>query len=160
MDKKDDVSFVRKTSKSQTSVNKKNKTHAVWVPPFVIVVHYTNNFTDYFPIKCFIPYINIFPNINMGIYILYTINVMIDLRQNNREWNVIFMSFLFLWDNLADFQFRQWLHLWVVVFFFCSEALESMEGYYYRDSVSVEEHQAQINATSLEKVKQYYKRLR
>lgn len=41
-----------------------------------------------------------------------------------------------------------------------SVALESMEGYYYRDSVSVEEHQAQINATSLEKVKQYYKRLR
>lgn len=39
-------------------------------------------------------------------------------------------------------------------------ALESMEGYYYRDSVSVEEHQAQINASSLEKVKQYYKRLR
>ncbi|KAI5617161.1 phosphatidylinositol 3,4,5-trisphosphate-dependent Rac exchanger 2 protein, partial [Silurus asotus] len=41
-----------------------------------------------------------------------------------------------------------------------TQALESMEGYYYRDSVSVEEHQAQINATSLEKVKQYYKRLR
>lgn len=39
-------------------------------------------------------------------------------------------------------------------------ALESMEGYYYRDSVSVEEYQAQINAGSLEKVKQYYKRLR
>ncbi|KAG9283290.1 phosphatidylinositol 3,4,5-trisphosphate-dependent Rac exchanger 2 protein [Astyanax mexicanus] len=41
-----------------------------------------------------------------------------------------------------------------------TQALESMEGYYYRDSVSVEEHQAQINAASLEKVKQYYKRLR
>lgn len=47
-----------------------------------------------------------------------------------------------------------------LLFFFCSVALESMEGYYYRDSVSVEEHQAQINSTSLEKVKQYYKRLR
>uniref|UniRef100_A0A667Y3X8 Phosphatidylinositol 3,4,5-trisphosphate-dependent Rac exchanger 2 protein n=1 Tax=Myripristis murdjan TaxID=586833 RepID=A0A667Y3X8_9TELE len=33
-------------------------------------------------------------------------------------------------------------------------------GYYYRDNVSVEEYQAQINAASLEKVKQYYKRLR
>lgn len=41
-----------------------------------------------------------------------------------------------------------------------SAALESMEGYYYRDNVSVEEYQAQINAASLEKVKQYYKRLR
>uniref|UniRef100_A0A673MQY3 Phosphatidylinositol 3,4,5-trisphosphate-dependent Rac exchanger 2 protein n=1 Tax=Sinocyclocheilus rhinocerous TaxID=307959 RepID=A0A673MQY3_9TELE len=41
-----------------------------------------------------------------------------------------------------------------------SQALESMEGYYYRESVSVEEYQAQINAGSLEKVKQYYKRLR
>lgn len=39
-------------------------------------------------------------------------------------------------------------------------ALESMEGYYYRENVSVEEYQAQINAGSLEKVKQYYKRLR
>lgn len=39
-------------------------------------------------------------------------------------------------------------------------ALESMEGYYYRDNVSVEEYQAQINAASLDKVKQYYKRLR
>ncbi|CAL8323147.1 unnamed protein product [Boreogadus saida] len=38
--------------------------------------------------------------------------------------------------------------------------LESMEGYYYRDNVSVEEYQAQINAASLDKVKQYYKRLR
>ncbi|KAJ8376630.1 hypothetical protein SKAU_G00072100 [Synaphobranchus kaupii] len=41
-----------------------------------------------------------------------------------------------------------------------TQALESMEGYYYRDNVSVEEFQAQINAASLEKVKQYYKRLR
>ncbi|XP_036413863.1 phosphatidylinositol 3,4,5-trisphosphate-dependent Rac exchanger 2 protein [Colossoma macropomum] len=41
-----------------------------------------------------------------------------------------------------------------------TQALESMEGYYYRDSVSAEEYQAQINAASLEKVKQYYKRLR
>lgn len=35
-----------------------------------------------------------------------------------------------------------------------------MEGYYYRDNVSVEEYQAQINAASLEKVKQYNKRVR
>ncbi|KAL3041059.1 hypothetical protein OYC64_011942 [Pagothenia borchgrevinki] len=41
-----------------------------------------------------------------------------------------------------------------------TQALESMEGYYYRDNVSVEEYQAQINCSSLEKVKQYYKRLR
>ncbi|KAL7840811.1 hypothetical protein AOLI_G00261340 [Acnodon oligacanthus] len=41
-----------------------------------------------------------------------------------------------------------------------TQALESMEGYYYRDSVSAEEYQSQINAASLEKVKQYYKRLR
>lgn len=41
-----------------------------------------------------------------------------------------------------------------------SAALESMEGYYYRDNVLVEEFQAQINAASLEKVKEYYKRLR
>uniref|UniRef100_A0A7N9B0H3 Phosphatidylinositol 3,4,5-trisphosphate-dependent Rac exchanger 2 protein n=1 Tax=Mastacembelus armatus TaxID=205130 RepID=A0A7N9B0H3_9TELE len=40
-----------------------------------------------------------------------------------------------------------------------TQALESMEGYYYRDSVSVEEYQAQINAASLDMVKQYYKRL-
>ncbi|KAK1885138.1 Phosphatidylinositol 345-trisphosphate-dependent Rac exchanger 2 protein, partial [Dissostichus eleginoides] len=40
-----------------------------------------------------------------------------------------------------------------------TQALESMEGYYYRDNVSVEEYQAQINSSSLEKVKQYYKRL-
>lgn len=39
-------------------------------------------------------------------------------------------------------------------------ALESMEGYYYRDNVSVEEYQAQINAASLDKVKEYYKKLR
>uniref|UniRef100_W5M9W3 Phosphatidylinositol 3,4,5-trisphosphate-dependent Rac exchanger 2 protein n=1 Tax=Lepisosteus oculatus TaxID=7918 RepID=W5M9W3_LEPOC len=41
-----------------------------------------------------------------------------------------------------------------------TQALESMEGYYYRDNVSVEEFQAQINAAALEKVKQYYQRLR
>ncbi|MBN3309670.1 PREX2 protein, partial [Amia calva] len=41
-----------------------------------------------------------------------------------------------------------------------TQALESMEGYYYRDNVSVEEFQAQINAASLEKVKEYYQRLR
>ncbi|XP_067107963.1 phosphatidylinositol 3,4,5-trisphosphate-dependent Rac exchanger 2 protein [Osmerus mordax] len=35
-----------------------------------------------------------------------------------------------------------------------------MEGYYYRDNVSVEEYQAQINTASLDKVKQYCKRLR
>ncbi|XP_077928438.1 phosphatidylinositol 3,4,5-trisphosphate-dependent Rac exchanger 2 protein isoform X2 [Halichoerus grypus] len=40
------------------------------------------------------------------------------------------------------------------------QALESMEGYYYRDNVSVEEFQAQINAASLEKVKQYNQKLR
>ncbi|PWA18194.1 hypothetical protein CCH79_00004218 [Gambusia affinis] len=40
-----------------------------------------------------------------------------------------------------------------------TQALESMEGYYYRDNVSVEEYQAQINSSSLEKVKQYNKRL-
>lgn len=34
-----------------------------------------------------------------------------------------------------------------------------MEGYYYRDNVSVEEYQAQINSSSLEKVRQYNKRL-
>ncbi|KAG2458177.1 PREX2 protein, partial [Polypterus senegalus] len=37
--------------------------------------------------------------------------------------------------------------------------LESMEGYYYRDNVSVEEFQAQINSASLQKVKQYYQKL-
>ncbi|XP_004697583.2 phosphatidylinositol 3,4,5-trisphosphate-dependent Rac exchanger 2 protein, partial [Echinops telfairi] len=41
-----------------------------------------------------------------------------------------------------------------------AQALESMEGYYYKDSVSVEEFQAQINAASLEKVKQYHQKLR
>ncbi|XP_062311977.1 phosphatidylinositol 3,4,5-trisphosphate-dependent Rac exchanger 2 protein-like, partial [Osmerus eperlanus] len=40
-----------------------------------------------------------------------------------------------------------------------TQALESMEGYYYRDNVSVEEYQAQINTASLDKVKQYCKRL-
>uniref|UniRef100_A0A3Q1JSC9 Phosphatidylinositol 3,4,5-trisphosphate-dependent Rac exchanger 2 protein n=1 Tax=Anabas testudineus TaxID=64144 RepID=A0A3Q1JSC9_ANATE len=40
-----------------------------------------------------------------------------------------------------------------------TQALESMEGYYYRDNVSVEEYQAKINAASLDKVKEYYKRL-
>ncbi|XP_077592217.1 phosphatidylinositol 3,4,5-trisphosphate-dependent Rac exchanger 2 protein [Stigmatopora nigra] len=41
-----------------------------------------------------------------------------------------------------------------------TQALESMEGYYYRDNVSVEEYQANINAASLEKVQQYNKKLR
>ncbi|XP_028825334.1 phosphatidylinositol 3,4,5-trisphosphate-dependent Rac exchanger 2 protein isoform X2 [Denticeps clupeoides] len=41
-----------------------------------------------------------------------------------------------------------------------TQALESMEGYYYRDSVSVEEFQAQINSESLEKVKQYNRSVR
>nr|XP_058898568.1 phosphatidylinositol 3,4,5-trisphosphate-dependent Rac exchanger 2 protein isoform X2 [Kogia breviceps]XP_058898569.1 phosphatidylinositol 3,4,5-trisphosphate-dependent Rac exchanger 2 protein isoform X2 [Kogia breviceps]XP_058898570.1 phosphatidylinositol 3,4,5-trisphosphate-dependent Rac exchanger 2 protein isoform X2 [Kogia breviceps] len=41
-----------------------------------------------------------------------------------------------------------------------AQALESMEGYYYRDNVLVEEFQAQINAASLEKVKQYNQKLR
>ncbi|KAL1006309.1 hypothetical protein UPYG_G00070610 [Umbra pygmaea] len=41
-----------------------------------------------------------------------------------------------------------------------TQALESMEGYYYRDNVSVEDYQAQINSASLDKVKQYHKRLR
>lgn len=41
-----------------------------------------------------------------------------------------------------------------------SAALESMEGYCYRDNVSVEQFQAQINATSLEKVRQYNQKLR
>ncbi|KAM9331751.1 phosphatidylinositol 3,4,5-trisphosphate-dependent Rac exchanger 2 protein isoform 3-T3 [Pholidichthys leucotaenia] len=41
-----------------------------------------------------------------------------------------------------------------------TQALESMEGYYYRDNVSVEEYQAQINAASLDKVRDYCKRLR
>ncbi|XP_039072852.1 phosphatidylinositol 3,4,5-trisphosphate-dependent Rac exchanger 2 protein [Hyaena hyaena] len=41
-----------------------------------------------------------------------------------------------------------------------AQALESLEGYYYRDNVSVEEFQAQINAASLEKVKQYNQKLR
>lgn len=50
--------------------------------------------------------------------------------------------------------------LFFALWFDLSAALESMEGYYYRDNVSVEEYQAQINAASLDKVKQYYKRLR
>lgn len=55
----------------------------------------------------------------------------------------------------------QWLYYFVFTLsFYLSLALESMEGYYYRDNVSVEEYQAQINAASLDKVKQYYKRLR
>ncbi|XP_077126758.1 phosphatidylinositol 3,4,5-trisphosphate-dependent Rac exchanger 2 protein [Ranitomeya variabilis] len=41
-----------------------------------------------------------------------------------------------------------------------SQALESMDGYYYKDNVSIEEFQAQINAASLEKVKQYNQKLR
>uniref|UniRef100_A0A6Q2XR50 Phosphatidylinositol 3,4,5-trisphosphate-dependent Rac exchanger 2 protein n=1 Tax=Esox lucius TaxID=8010 RepID=A0A6Q2XR50_ESOLU len=41
-----------------------------------------------------------------------------------------------------------------------TQALESMEGYYYRENVSVEEYQAQINSASLDKAKQYHKRLR
>lgn len=53
----------------------------------------------------------------------------------------------------------------ILIFLCCTilslfTALESMEGYYYRDSVSVEEFQAQINAASLEKVKQYNQKLR
>lgn len=35
-----------------------------------------------------------------------------------------------------------------------------MEGYCYRDNVSVEQFQAQINAASLEKVRQYNQKLR
>ncbi|XP_060680096.1 phosphatidylinositol 3,4,5-trisphosphate-dependent Rac exchanger 2 protein [Hemiscyllium ocellatum] len=41
-----------------------------------------------------------------------------------------------------------------------TQAMESMEGYYYTDNVSVEEFQAQINATSLENVKRYCQKLR
>ncbi|XP_004679873.1 PREDICTED: phosphatidylinositol 3,4,5-trisphosphate-dependent Rac exchanger 2 protein [Condylura cristata] len=41
-----------------------------------------------------------------------------------------------------------------------AQALESMEGYYYKENVSVEEFQAQINTASLEKVKQYNQKLR
>ncbi|XP_053571076.1 phosphatidylinositol 3,4,5-trisphosphate-dependent Rac exchanger 2 protein [Bombina bombina] len=41
-----------------------------------------------------------------------------------------------------------------------SQAMESMDGYYYKDNVSIEEFQAQINAASLEKVKQYNQKLR
>lgn len=35
-----------------------------------------------------------------------------------------------------------------------------MEGYSYRDNLSVEEFQAQINTASLEKVRQYNQKLR
>lgn len=35
-----------------------------------------------------------------------------------------------------------------------------MEGYCYRDNISVEQFQAQINAASLEKVRQYNQKLR
>ncbi|XP_048452339.1 phosphatidylinositol 3,4,5-trisphosphate-dependent Rac exchanger 2 protein isoform X2 [Rhincodon typus] len=41
-----------------------------------------------------------------------------------------------------------------------TQAMESMEGYYYTDNVSVEEFQAQINATSLDNVKRYVQKLR
>uniref|UniRef100_A0A4W3GG35 Phosphatidylinositol 3,4,5-trisphosphate-dependent Rac exchanger 2 protein n=1 Tax=Callorhinchus milii TaxID=7868 RepID=A0A4W3GG35_CALMI len=41
-----------------------------------------------------------------------------------------------------------------------TQAMESMEGYYYRNNVSVEEFQAQINGASLENVKNYCQRLR
>ncbi|XP_043922200.1 phosphatidylinositol 3,4,5-trisphosphate-dependent Rac exchanger 2 protein [Protopterus annectens] len=41
-----------------------------------------------------------------------------------------------------------------------TQALESMEGYYYRDCVSVEEFQAVINEVSLENVKKYTQKLR
>uniref|UniRef100_A0A4W3GFT3 Phosphatidylinositol 3,4,5-trisphosphate-dependent Rac exchanger 2 protein n=1 Tax=Callorhinchus milii TaxID=7868 RepID=A0A4W3GFT3_CALMI len=40
-----------------------------------------------------------------------------------------------------------------------TQAMESMEGYYYRNNVSVEEFQAQINGASLENVKNYCQRL-
>lgn len=39
-------------------------------------------------------------------------------------------------------------------------AMESLEGYYYTENTSVEEFQAQINASSLENVKQYCQKLR
>ncbi|XP_069777398.1 phosphatidylinositol 3,4,5-trisphosphate-dependent Rac exchanger 2 protein isoform X2 [Narcine bancroftii] len=41
-----------------------------------------------------------------------------------------------------------------------TQAMESMEGYFYTENMSVEEFQAQINATSLENVKRYCQRLR
>ncbi|XP_031440242.1 phosphatidylinositol 3,4,5-trisphosphate-dependent Rac exchanger 2 protein isoform X2 [Clupea harengus] len=71
-----------------------------------------------------------------------------------------------VWFYLEGFYFEQLplrlrngggVKIYPVLF---TQALESMEGYYYKDSVSVEEYQAQINTQSLEKVKQYYKRLR
>lgn len=72
---------------------------------------------------------------------------------------VLKLCLKFCWIlNINFLDFFSYSHarfLWLL-----SAALESMEGYYYRDSVSVEEYQAQINATSLDKVKQYYKKLR
>ncbi|XP_063062477.1 phosphatidylinositol 3,4,5-trisphosphate-dependent Rac exchanger 2 protein [Engraulis encrasicolus] len=71
-----------------------------------------------------------------------------------------------VWLHLEEFYYEQLplrlrngggVKIYPVLF---TQALESMEGYYYRDSVSVEDYQAQINTHSLEKVKQYYKRLR
>ncbi|GCB72902.1 hypothetical protein scyTo_0002246 [Scyliorhinus torazame] len=41
-----------------------------------------------------------------------------------------------------------------------TQAMESMEGYYYTDNLSVEEFQAQINAASLENIKRYCQKLR
>ncbi|XP_067836414.1 phosphatidylinositol 3,4,5-trisphosphate-dependent Rac exchanger 2 protein isoform X2 [Heptranchias perlo] len=41
-----------------------------------------------------------------------------------------------------------------------TQAMESMDGYYYTDNISVEEFQAQINAASLENVKRYCQKLR
>ncbi|XP_078254244.1 phosphatidylinositol 3,4,5-trisphosphate-dependent Rac exchanger 2 protein isoform X2 [Rhinoraja longicauda] len=41
-----------------------------------------------------------------------------------------------------------------------TQAMESLEGYYYTENTSVEEFQAQINASSLENVKQYCQKLR
>ncbi|XP_059838423.1 phosphatidylinositol 3,4,5-trisphosphate-dependent Rac exchanger 2 protein [Hypanus sabinus] len=41
-----------------------------------------------------------------------------------------------------------------------TQAMESMEGYYYTENMSVEEFQAQINSTSLENVKRYCQKLR
>lgn len=71
-------------------------------------------------------------------------------------------QFTSLWTKLQ----RRWiLNILILIFLFSILlslfiALESMEGYYYRDNVSVEEFQAQINAASLEKVKQYNQKLR
>ncbi|XP_055490405.1 phosphatidylinositol 3,4,5-trisphosphate-dependent Rac exchanger 2 protein [Leucoraja erinacea] len=41
-----------------------------------------------------------------------------------------------------------------------TQAMETLEGYYYTENTSVEEFQAQINASSLENVKQYCQKLR